>query len=249
MPKSSSVPIVVSQVEHAHLPAPYAAQVWIDFDGTLAGRDVLDDLIRNFSRDDSWKMIEERWQAGLIGSRQCLEQQLALLDLSNEELGNFLDSVPLDPGAVALLKFLEKHDVPAAILSDGVDRFIRRIIRRHGITKLAIRSNTITRKGRSMELHCPHSNANCSSASAHCKCGSAEAIGDASRGTIYIGDGRSDLCASRKADFVFAKNVLARLLDEEGIPYVRYATLADVQHVLSTAWTTKPSVKLAVVAS
>jgi 2-hydroxy-3-keto-5-methylthiopentenyl-1-phosphate phosphatase len=245
MPKLTSVPIVLPQIEHRQLPAAQAAQVWIDFDGTLAGRDVLDDLIRRFSRDDSWKMIEERWQAGLIGSRQCLEQQLALLDLSNEELNAFLDSVPLDPGAVGLLKFLEKFEVPAAILSDGIDRFIRKIIRRHGVTNLPVRSNTIRRKGRSMELHCPHSKESCSSASAHCKCGSAEAIGDVNRGTIYIGDGRSDLCASRKADFVFAKNVLARLLDEEGIPYVRYATLADVQHVLSTAWS-KPAVKLAV---
>src|SRR4051794_35276801 len=156
MPKSSSVPIVVPQIDHPRLPAAQAAQVWIDFDGTLAGRDVLDDLIRRFSRDDSWKMIEERWQAGLIGSRQCLEQQLALLDLSNEELNAFLDSVPLDPGAVGLLQFLAKFNVPTAILSDGIDRFIRKIIRRHGVTNLPVRSNTITRKGRSMELHCPH---------------------------------------------------------------------------------------------
>src|SRR2546423_5439290 len=102
MPKSSLVIVTIPRIAQPPIPRAEAAQVWIDFDGTLAGRDVLDDLIRRFSIDDSWKMIEERWQAGLIGSRQCLEQQLALLDLSNEELNGFLDSVPLDPGAVNL---------------------------------------------------------------------------------------------------------------------------------------------------
>src|SRR3982750_2175187 len=197
MPKSSSVPIVVPQVEHARLPAQYAAQVWIDFDGTLAGRDVLDDLIRNYSRDDSWKMIEEQWQAGLIGSRQCLEQQLALVRVGGEELGHYLDSVELDPGALGLLKLLKKFHVPVAVLSDGIDHFIKRILKNHGVMHLPVRSNTIERQADRMRVLCPHSNASCTSASAHCKCASATALGRGGRGTIYIGDGRSDLCAAR----------------------------------------------------
>ena len=72
------------------LPEAGAAQVWLDFDGTLTRRDVLDDLIVRYARDESWKLIEERWQAGLIGSRQCLSEEFALLDVSHGELWAFI---------------------------------------------------------------------------------------------------------------------------------------------------------------
>jgi 2-hydroxy-3-keto-5-methylthiopentenyl-1-phosphate phosphatase len=125
------------------LPAAENAQVWIDFDGTLSRRDVLDDLIRTYAVNESWKMIEEQWQAGQIGSRQCLEQQLALVQVDDAELGRYLDSVELDPGAIALLKLLKKFHVPVAVLSDGIDLFIKRILKNHDVAHLPVRSNTI----------------------------------------------------------------------------------------------------------
>ena len=46
---------------------------------------------------------------------------------------------------------------------------------------------------------------------------------------IYAGDGQSDLEAARVADRVFAHRTLARLCDEEGIPYTAFE---DFQGVL-----------------
>jgi 2-hydroxy-3-keto-5-methylthiopentenyl-1-phosphate phosphatase len=218
------------------VPPADSAQVWIDFDGTLSRRDVLDDLIRNFAVNESWKMIEEQWQAGQIGSRQCLERQLGLVNVGDEELAEYLDAVELDPGAIALLKLLKKFHVPVAVLSDGIDLFIKRILKNNGVSHLPVRSNTIERTGERMKVICPHSSASCTSASAHCKCSSASALGRAGRGTIYIGDGRSDLCAARGADYVFAKNALARFLTQEGKAFTPFATLEDVRRVLSQNW-------------
>ena len=46
---------------------------------------------------------------------------------------------------------------------------------------------------------------------------------------VHIGNGRvSDLCASEAADRVYAKDSLADVLDERGIPYERFTTLHDV---------------------
>ena len=70
----------------------------------------------------------------------------------------------------------------------------------------------------------------------HCKCGSAEALHRPGRKTIYIGDGRSDLCAARKADVVFAKRALARCLTAEGRAFLPFDTLADVRGALAAAW-------------
>jgi 2-hydroxy-3-keto-5-methylthiopentenyl-1-phosphate phosphatase len=63
-----------------------------------------------------------------------------------------------------------------------------------------------------------------------------KALGQAHRRSVYVGDGRSDLCASRKADFRFAKGVLAECLEKESLPYVRFSTLADVAGFLDRAW-------------
>ena len=220
----------------ATLPDVGTAQVWLDFDGTITRRDVLDDLIVRYARDGSWKLIEERWQAGLIGSRQCLAEEFALLDVAPDDLWAFIDTVDLDPGATALLALLRKTKVPVAILSDGVDGFIGRVLARHGIRALAVRANAIRQRGRRLELSCPHQSASCESGAAHCKCASADALRQPGRRTIYIGDGRSDLCPARKADAVFAKGVLAATLTREGRDFFPFATLADVRDTLARRW-------------
>jgi 2-hydroxy-3-keto-5-methylthiopentenyl-1-phosphate phosphatase len=46
---------------------------------------------------------------------------------------------------------------------------------------------------------------------------------------VHIGNGRvSDLCASEASDRVFAKDSLADVLAERGIPFERFVTLHDV---------------------
>ncbi|EQD32500.1 phosphoserine phosphatase [mine drainage metagenome] len=58
-----------------NVPLPSKAQVWIDFDGTISREDVLDELVSRFASNDSWKLVEERWRTGLIGSAECLRSE------------------------------------------------------------------------------------------------------------------------------------------------------------------------------
>ena len=39
------------------IPLPARSQLWIDFDGTITRQDVLDELIRRYAADDSWKSV------------------------------------------------------------------------------------------------------------------------------------------------------------------------------------------------
>jgi len=220
----------------AGIPPAERCQVWIDFDGTITTKDVLDELIGHYAADDSWRKAEELWQRGEIGSRECLERQFAVVKIGNDDLESFLDRIKPDPGAVALFALLHRASVPHAVLSDGVDLFIQWVLGRNGIQPAAVRSNTIERAGDRMSLRCPWSDKDCQSASAHCKCASMAALSQKNRKSIYIGDGRSDLCPSRKVDFVFAKGRLAESLASEGISFIRFKTLADVTRILEEAW-------------
>lgn len=221
------------------LPEPQAMQVWFDFDGTISRQDVLDELVNRFSRNESWQLVEERWKAGLIGSEECLREEFSLLDVSDETLYAFVDQVEIDPGFIPLIELLRQNHVPFAILSDGIEKFIRRILHRHNAGDIEIRANRIARRHEQLRLICPHRQEFCLSSAAHCKCGSAKNLHIGQRKTVYIGDGRSDICPARQADVVFAKGVLAKELAKQHHAYIPFAGLHEIAATMSRAWTSR----------
>ncbi len=221
------------------LPEPQAIQVWFDFDGTISRQDVLDELVNRFSRNESWKLIEERWKAGLIGSEACLREEFFRSDVSDADLYDFIDQVEIDTGFLPLIELLRQNQVPFAILSDGIEKFIRRILQRYDAGKIEIRANRISRRKEQLHLVCSHRHNHCLSAAAHCKCSSAVALRKGQRKTVYIGDGRSDLCPARQSDIVFAKGVLATELATQQRPYIPYASLHEVAAIFSRAWASR----------
>ena len=222
----------------AALPPAARCHAWVDFDGTITRVDVLDELIRRHAIDDSWRAVAADWQAGRIGSRECLARQLTAVRATDDQLAALLAEVPLDPGVNRLFGLLDRVAVPATVVSDGVDRFIVPLLGRAGLSHLPVRSNAVDRRGSAMTLICPHGSAGCRSAAAHCKCRSIADLTTAGRDRhVYVGDGRSDLCPARRADVVFAKGVLANALAAEGIAFVPFETLHDVADALAAAWT------------
>ena len=72
---------------------------------------------------------------GLIGSRECLERQIALVDAPAEELHAVIDAVAVDTHFAAFCKFARKKRLPLYILSDGFDYVIRRVLKGAGIAR------------------------------------------------------------------------------------------------------------------
>jgi 2,3-diketo-5-methylthio-1-phosphopentane phosphatase len=180
-------------------------QIWIDFDGTITKKDTLDELILKYSIDDSWKLIEKRWQAGLIGSRQCIEEEFALLRIPKAELYKSIENIEIDAGIFKLLNIIKTYSIPITIVSDGVDLFINQVLNNNGIHGIAIRSNSIEYNEPYLKLICPYNNINCVVGSAHCKCLSMNSLKTPDKKSVYIGDGLSDLRAAKHADSIFAK--------------------------------------------
>ena len=69
--------------------------VFCDFDGTITQLDVTDQILTQLAHP-SWREIEQEWMQGLIGSRECLERQIALVDAPAEELHAVIDAVAID---------------------------------------------------------------------------------------------------------------------------------------------------------
>ncbi len=96
--------------------------------------DVTDQILTQLAHP-SWREIEREWMLGLIGSRECLERQIALVDAPPEELHAVIDSVTIDPHFSAFCRFTRRRRMPLYIVSDGFDYVIHRVLKRAGVDR------------------------------------------------------------------------------------------------------------------
>lgn len=178
-----------------------------DFDGTISKIDVTDAILEKFAMP-AWREIERQWQAGKIGSRQCMEKQIDLLKVSSLALNGYLDALEIDSEFPSFVRKCQSQGHQVIIVSDGVDYFIKRILWRYGLSSLPVfASHLVVLPGDEYELQFPLSSPACLTDNATCKCRvSLEKA--AMRPRLLIGDGLSDTCLSVRADKVFAKDKL-----------------------------------------
>jgi len=190
-----------------------------DFDGTISRQDVTDTLLTRYGLP-GWQALEDAWEQGEIGSRECMRKQVALLDMSSAELHASLASIELDPGFVNFANEAQALGIGLQIVSDGLDYAISTILAREGLV-LPILANRLLPAGpRRWRLETPWEQPGC--ASANCKCSHLLEPYDLGQRVLYIGDGSSDFCVSDKAGFVLAKSKLLTHCREKGIAHAAF---------------------------
>jgi 2,3-diketo-5-methylthio-1-phosphopentane phosphatase len=203
-----------------------------DFDGTISVEDITDSLLERFGRP-GWQAIEQAWKRGEIGSRDCMAQQVGLLEAADGELDAHLDSMMIDRAFPQFVAATRAAGVPLTVLSDGLDYAIRRVLGQHGLDDLPIVANRFTAVGESgWRLEFPWGSPHCRSG--NCKCASVASAHAERRRVLLIGDGTSDFCVAGVADLVFAKHRLIEHCRSAGIPYVPITGFADALELLPT---------------
>ncbi|BBD80226.1 MtnX-like HAD-IB family phosphatase [Aerosticca soli] len=189
-----------------------------DFDGTIAVEDVIDSLLDRYGRP-GWRELERDWRAGRIGSRECMTGQVALLDMSREELDRHLSGLWIDHAFPAFAAKARELGLPLRIVSDGLDYAIERILARYDLDDLPLAANHLrpATAPQRWQLSSPFQAAGCRSGT--CKCACVEQARAGGARTLLIGDGASDFCAAERVDFVFAKHRLIEHCRASGIPY------------------------------
>ena len=201
--------------------------VQCDFDGTISIDDVTDTLLQRFGRP-GWQALEDAWEAGEIGSRECMKGQIALLDMSAAELDAHLDQLTIDTHFAAFVAAAHSRSMPVQVVSDGIDYAIRRILGAHGLGSLPVLANHLVQTGeRSWHLQSPHASAACLRASGNCKCERLAEQQAVYGKVLFVGDGSSDFCVSGRADFVLAKARLITYCQNQGIAHAPFDGFAE----------------------
>ena len=213
------------------------AIVFTDFDGTITQRDVTDEILAQLAHP-SWQAVEQEWTRGLIGSRECLERQIALVNASTEELDALIDAVPVDPAFSHFYHFTRERRIPLYVLSEGFDYVIARVLERAGMVGpvrngLQVFSSALRLEGRRLIPTFPHSVEPCEHGCGTCKAALLRRFGKGNHPVIFVGDGLSDRFAVDEADVVFAKRQLLAYCQEHGKACRPFKTFADVEQAVS----------------
>lgn len=205
----------------------------VDFDGTIAPKDTVDALLERFA-DPSWKAIEEEWVSGRLNSRECMQAQLALVKSERTALDVFFQAVTIDPSFAGFVRYTRRF-AEVAVVSDGLDYPILVALQKHRVPPLPVFANKLEFRAQGLGLSFPHADSTCVPRSGVCKCSVARSLNtDRGLPVILIGDGRSDLCIARSADYVFAKGSLLKYCASNGIAHTAFDTFDDVLAVIQT---------------
>jgi 2,3-diketo-5-methylthio-1-phosphopentane phosphatase len=204
--------------------------VFVDFDGTISVADVGRHLLARFA-DPSWWDLHLRFDAGEIGSRECLAEQWALMRGEESEMRRAGRDVALDPGFRRLVTDLRAGGAEVTVVSDGFGFYVHDAC---ADVEVGVVTNAVDFA--TGELRFPYDHGDCAcSACGVCKPAPLRAAGARGLTTVLIGDGTSDRKAALVADVVFAKDPLAQWCVEQGVTHHPFEVLDDVRCELLAA--------------
>jgi 2-hydroxy-3-keto-5-methylthiopentenyl-1-phosphate phosphatase len=189
----------------------------LDWDGTVTERDTLHLAIEQFGDVDVFHALEAD-----LGRRLTLREVIAcemetITAPLDEVIGRLLETVRVRPGFAELVA---RHD--PLIVSAGFHELIGPVLEREGVRARVV-ANHVRADPAGWRASFPEVD-RCGVCGEHCKRVSVDGIGP----YAYVGDGVSDRCVSLGADRVFARDGLARWLDERGVAYQPFDDLNDV---------------------
>ena len=100
-----------------------------DFDGTITVEDVAEVLLARFATGE-WEEIERLNRAGVLGTRETMARQFAIVHATREELSDcFRREARMDPAVPAFLRFCKARGIPFEVVSEGLDFYLDELMK------------------------------------------------------------------------------------------------------------------------
>ncbi len=204
-------------------------KIFVDFDGTIAKKDVGDHLFMEFGDLEVINEIADRWIAGEISSAIFWRELFdSLPDVEKADMDLFLKKMEIENGFKNFLKLCDENNLEIIVVSDGLDYYVDNILANNELSHLKVYTNKLHFIGNNkMEPSFPYMDEECKIC-ANCKRN--HIINNSSDDdiTIYIGDGLSDTCPAQFTDYIFAKRSLLKYCEKNRISYYPFNDFYDV---------------------
>ena len=196
--------------------------VILDWDGTATVDDTLILALRQFGDWQVYLDAAAALRRGEITLHEEIRRDAESIKVPLEEVVAWLvDNLELRRG---LNELAEAHR--PLIVSSNFRQLIVPILEREGL-ELEVRANAVEWYPDGWRATFRNGDA-CGTCGEPCKRADLPGNGQ----VVYVGDGYSDRCAAQAADRVFARDGLARYLEERGVPYEPFDDLHDVARAL-----------------
>ncbi|MCH8198642.1 MAG: MtnX-like HAD-IB family phosphatase [Chloroflexi bacterium] len=223
-----------------------------DFDDTVADRNIATLLLDRFhpgtspgSNDQttrtSWRDLHRRFLDGEI--TLAAYQEIAFADMGTDreqQIAYVTESAALRPGFAELARYCAAEGIELAIVSHGLDFYIDALLGAAGAEDVPFFAvETGGSDGRPTFAY-NYADPACAWYPGNCKCSVLESYRQRHEQVIYAGDGMSDTCPARRADYVFARDRLLAFCRAENIPH---RELTDFHVVLDYLRAMPPQVR------
>jgi 2,3-diketo-5-methylthio-1-phosphopentane phosphatase len=212
-------------------PGDLPLAILVDYDGTVALTDVSDTIMAEYV-EGPWRELVERYDQGLVGSRDLMIWEMSLVQASPERLLATAADQPHDPAFSAFVARARRAGILVEIVSDGFGFFIQPALEQLGLGDLPIVTASTTFPGGRPRIEFPNGHPDCFVCGT-CKRNRVIAHQASGRSVVFIGDGESDRYAAGYSDLVFAKRSLIAICQREGWPYRTWRDFAELDDWLA----------------
>jgi 2-hydroxy-3-keto-5-methylthiopentenyl-1-phosphate phosphatase len=201
-----------------------------DFDGTMTMEDLSFHILDEYAEGD-WRALLAEYRAGGMPVGEFNTRAFAMVRQDEATLCDLIRGrVRMRPGLKELVAYCREQGHPIAIVSNGLDFYIRTILEDAGLADIEFHA-AVTRfdpRGLDVQYIGPDGAVTLSGF----KEAYMQTFRKPGRRIVYLGDGLSDIYPARQADYVFACKELATICREEGLAHTAFEDLAEVRDAL-----------------
>jgi 2-hydroxy-3-keto-5-methylthiopentenyl-1-phosphate phosphatase len=203
-------------------------RVFCDFDGTVCQQDVGEQFFRSFSGAKADACVSQLLNGEITMQVWLTELCDSIPSIKCDEFFKYVDQFSVDPHFSRFVRFCADRDISVSILSDGLDAYVERILSNAGLNQVSLHANHAEFAEEKLRVSFPFTDAECDLCG-NCKRNHMLNTSADEDVIVYVGDGYSDRCPIRYADFVFAKRQLIKYCQQQNITFFEFNHFGDVQ--------------------
>jgi len=205
--------------------------VLIDFDDTAAEQNVAELLLKRFG-DPTWPEVRRRFRAGEINLKEYQEITFRNIQAGQATMQDYVKAhAKLRPYFKELRDYCLAREIPMAIVSQGLDFYIRAVLDGEGFPQIPVYSvNTrFTPQGITYQYRYARPG---QESRGNSKGLVVDWFRESGYYVFYVGDGMSDFEAAGRTDLLFAHRTLAEECVRQGIPFQPFTDFSIVLQAL-----------------